>query len=85
MKNRNLRRLRATVQTGNFPANLTTSERACVEAIAEFGCRKVAADRLCISLNTLGDHLKAAAIKAGVNKTVVIVARYLKATEEAAA
>lgn len=72
--------LKARVDTSEFPANLTARERQIIETMAEVGTRKIAADKLCISIPTLSDHLKACNIKAGAHCSVVLVARYLKAT-----
>jgi len=67
-----------------FPGNLTRREREVIEALAEYGCRKLAAWKLGIAECTLKDHLKVCNRKAGVRSALHLVARYLKATLKAA-
>lgn len=76
-----LNRLRANPGVADdFPGNLTARERQVLDAMAEFGSRKIAADRLGITVTTLGDHLKSCSAKASASCAVLLVARYLKAT-----
>lgn len=63
----------------DFPGNLSACERTSVEAYAEHGTIKKAARALELSEFTVMDNLKAARAKAGVNDSVVLVARYVRA------
>lgn len=63
-----------------FPDNLSDTERLTVEAIAAHGTCKGAARVLNLSPFTVADHLKSARTKANAHDTVVLVAKYLRAT-----
>lgn len=63
-----------------FPASLNARERQAIESYAEHGTFKGAARAMGLSEYTISDYLKTARLKANAHETVVLVARYLKAT-----
>lgn len=80
MQKDNIARARANHTPSNYPSNLTPRERQVVAAMAEFGSRKVVADRLHISESTLSSHLRVIGVKSGSPSIVLIVSKYLRAT-----
>ena len=77
------RRVSSDASTAEFPGSLTTRERQIIEAYATHGTFKGAARAVCLSEHTVADYIKAARKKAGVQESVVLVARYLMETEAA--
>lgn len=72
----------ARARSAPFPKNLTDREREVIEVLSRVGSRKGVANTLGISVGTVGDYLKACNLKAEVRCSVVLVARYLRATLE---
>jgi hypothetical protein len=66
---------------GTFPDNLSPAELKAVQAVAEHGCRFIAADQLGIKTSTICTQLQLARQKAGADTTLRLVALYLQATK----